>query len=259
MSRKGTKPTNVRREYRQSFLSGYEHIAQSRDENGNSKAEIVVDGSPKVKRGQAMYQVSVTFLIEQVSSDSGEYLYRVLLNDDPDILAMPVSKRSKKPTGQNAYLPKTGVKGGDSFSLVYGVYQSRQRSLSHTPQHPLQRVTPQIYSFLLGVIDRAIECTILIPENAPRIDDPGQRIESTPTQKSIRDNKKKGRRKKIRAKVLSEALPEEAASVVEIDGQVLGRGQANSEIRSNQLASRTYNGGELADGLSDGQTPDIGF
>lgn len=250
---------NVRREYRQSFISGFEHIAQSRDENGNRKTDVVVESSAAIKKGQRMYNVSISLIIEQISNDSGQYIYRILLNDDPNISCTPLSTRSKKAIGQAASLPKKNIKGGDSFSMVYGIHKDGKCSLSHTSQHPIQRVAPQVYSFILGAIDRAIECTILLPEDEKGNDDTGERSKGTPTQKSLGENKKTRRGKKIRAEVLPETLPEEAPGMVEIDREVLGRRQANSEIRSNQLGSGTYIGGELADSLSDGQAPDIGF
>ena len=246
MKQQRNKPKNVRREYRQSYLSGFEHPAQPRDENGNRETDIVVEGSKPIPRGKGGYQVSVTFVIEPIGNDSGKHNYRVLLNDDPDILITPYSIRGKKATGQAAYAPKKGIKGGDSFSLVYGVHESGNRSLSHTTQHPLSRVLPQIYSFLLGAIDTAVECTILVPENETANDDPGERIEGSATQKVLGTNTQKGWRKKVRTKVQSETVPEEATGMVEINGTVLGWGQANSEIRLNQLASGTYYGGELA-------------
>lgn len=252
-------PKNVRREYRQSFISGFEHLAQSRDENGNRKTDVVVESSAPIKRGQGMYNVSVTFVIEQVSNDSGEYVYRILLNDDPDISVLPISKRSKKAIGQVASLPKAGNKGGDSFSMVYGIHESGKRPLSHTPEHPVFRVASQVYSFLLGTIDRAIECTILIPNDTKTNDDAGERVQGPQSQESLGANKKAGRSKKIRAKILPEATPEKATSMVEINGPILGRRQEDSAARPDELGSGTYYGGELADSLSDGQTPDIGF
>lgn len=250
---------NVRREYRQSFISGFEPVVQSRDENGNRKTDVVVESSPPVKRGAGMYQVTLTFIIESVGDYRDEHAYRILLNDDPDISVLPVSKRSKKAIGQAARLPKKGLKGGDSFTMVYGIQPSGQRTLSHTPQHPLQRVAPQIYSYLLGAIDRAIECTILEPEDETSNDDARKRSEGTPTQENVGTDKKKGRRKKVLPEILPETLPEEASGMVEVDGTVLGWGQANSEIRLNQLGGGTYFGGELADTLASGETPDIGF
>lgn len=251
---------NVRRQYRQLLLSGYEHPAQSTNEKRDHKTlPKLTTEPPKLRKGERAYNLSIQVVIEQVSNDSGEYIYRVLLNDDPNLSVTPYSVRGKKETGPAVDLPKKGNKGGDSFSMVYGIHKGGQRALSHTPQHPLQRVLPQIYSFILGAIDRAIECTILIPEEAPRIDDPGQRIESTPTQKSLGADKKKRRGKALRPQVLPETLPEEAAILVADDGQVLGWEQRNPSHRLIDLGSGTDNGGAIANALSDGQTPDIGF
>lgn len=256
--KKGT--LNVRREYRQSYLSGFEHIAQSANQDGDSqKIKRLTDSPPKINKGQRSYSVSVQVIIEQVSNDSGEYTYRVLLNDDPNIFVSPYSIRSKKETGQAVDLPKKGIKGGDSFSLVYGIHKGQKRTLSHTAQHPLQRVVPQIYSFILGALDRAIECTILIPEDKAANDDTGKRIESTPTQESMGTDKKKGRGKKIRAEVLPETLPENSPLLVALDRALLGSGQGNREAGHVQLGSGTDNGGAIADDLSNGQTPDLGF
>lgn len=256
--KKGT--LNVRRGYRQSYLSGFEHIAQSTNQDSDSqKIKRLTDSPPKINKGQRSYSVSVQVIIEQVSNDSGLYTYRVLLNDDPNISVTPYSIRSKKETGQNVDLPKKGIKGGDSFSLVYGVHKGQHRTLSHTTQHPLPRVLPQIYSFILGAIDRAIECTILIPEDKATNDDSGKRAESTPTQESLGTDKEKRRSKKIRPEVLPEALPENSPLLVEIDGALLGSRQGNREVGLIQLGSGTDNGGAIANDLSNGQTPDIGF
>lgn len=259
MSGKKRKVQNVRRGYRQLFISGFEHLAQSRDENGNSKTEIVVGGSKPVKRGERSYKVSFTLILEQVSNDSGEYVYRVLVNDDPDISVTPYSIRSKKETGQTAHLPKTGIKGGSSFSLVYGIHESGNCSLSHTAQHSLPKVAPQLYSIAMGAIHRAIECTILLPENEKENDDTGERSEGSPTQKSLGTDKEKRRSKKVRAEVLPEAIPEKTPVLVETDRAILGERPGNREVGPINLGSGADNGGEIADALSDGQSPDLGF
>lgn len=260
MTKQMRKVKNARAAYRQLFLSGYEHIAQPKDPDGNSKTvKRLTDAAPQIVKGQRSYQVSLTFVIEQTGNDSSQYDYRILLNDDPNISVTPYSIRGKKTTGQVVDLPKTGIKGGDSFSMVYGIHQSGQRTLSHSPQHPIQRVAPQLYSFFLGAIDRAIECTILLTPKQEGNDDTGKRSESTPTQKGLGTDKKKGRGKKVLSEVLPETLPEKAAVMVEVNGEILGRGQANSETELGGLGGGTNQRGELADALSDGQSPDIGF
>jgi len=254
------KRENVVKRYRQLFLSGYEHTAQSSDEKRDSQKNAKIpEQRPEVPRGKGSYNVSVQFVIEEIGNDCGKHTYRVLLNDDPNILIAPYSIRSKKETGQTFNLPKKNIKGGTSFSVVYGVHEKGGSSLSHTEQHKIQFVTPLLYSFILGAIDRAIECTVLEPNKEQANDDTNKRIESTPPPKNVGTDKKAGRGKKIRAKVLPKALPEEAAGVVETNGSLLGGRQADAKAGPVELASGTYQGGELADSLSDGQPPDIGF
>jgi len=221
---------NARRQYRQQFLSGFEPVVQPGNEDGNSKTVTSVQNGPtQVKQGERSYYISIPVIIEQVSNDNQQYIYRILLNDDPDLFVSPYSIRSKKATGQAAYLPKTHIKGGSSFSMVYGVHKDGDGSLSHTQQHPIQQVAPQLYSYILGAIDRTIQCTLLLPERQKTVDDTGQRKERAPISEVIRTYTEKRRGKKVLPEVLPEALPEEATILVETDGTILGGGQENNE------------------------------
>lgn len=251
---------NVRREYRQAFLSGYESLIQSRNEDGNSKTlPRLTDSPPQVRKGERSYNLSIKVIVEQVSNDSGQYTYRICLADDPHLSVAPYSVRGKKETGQTVDLPKKGIKGGDSFSMVYGIHEDGSGTLSHTPQHPIQRVAPQIYSFILGAIDRAIECTILKPENEATNDDTRKRSEGTPTQENVGTDKKERRGKKVLPEILPETLPEETTVLVAADGAILGWRQIDPELRLAELGGGTDQRGELADTLASGETPDLGF
>jgi len=260
MKSKTRKVTNARREYRQQFLSGFEPVVQPGDANSNSKTlRDLTNETPQVHKGARCYNLSIPLIIEQVSNDSGEYIYRVLLNDDANILVAPYSIRGKKETGQAVNLPKTGIKGGTSFSMVYGVHEDGVGSLSHTKQHPIQQVAPQLYGYVLGAIDRAIQCTILITEDQKGDDGTGQRIESTPTSEVLGTDKKARRGKKVLSQVLPETLPEEAANLVEDDRKILGGRQEDAQNGLDRVRGDAYHGEGLEDLLTGDRPPDIGF
>lgn len=259
MAKKKRMVRNVTPLYRQLFISGYEHIDKSGNKDGNSKAVKQAEAHTTPIRGERCYHVSIPVIIEQISNDSGEYQYKISINAHSDIPIASFSKRGKKITGQIAHIPQEVGGKPDTFSLVYGIHKSGMRALSHTTEHPIFTTTAQIYGSILGIIDRAIQCTILQPENAQTNDDAGQRIESASTQKDVGGDKKTRRSKKVRAKILPETSPEETPLLVEIDRKVLGWGPANDDIRPIGMGSDIYTGGGIADSLANGETPDLGF
>lgn len=256
-SKKGLQ--SVRPRYRQAFLSGYEHLTQPKNENGDRKKDLEDAEITEPPRGKRSYNLSLQVIIEQAGNDSGEYLYKIRLNDNANLLVAPYSITGKKDIGPASSLPKETGQGVYVLPLVYGIHEGGNGTLSHPNGRDILQETSHIYGWLLGQLDRAIKCTVLKPENEATNDDTGQRKEGTPTPKSMGTNKKARRGKKVLPKVLPETPSEKAAELVEDDWEILVGRQEDAQARHELLGSRTYDGSSIADALSDGQAPDIGF
>lgn len=250
---------NVRRLYTQQVLSGYEHFVQPRNENGNSEKVERSSAVEKIERGKGSYIVYVPVIINAAGDDSNKHEYQISINDNSNVAISAYSQRSKKATGQVHNLPKE--KGGkvSKISMVYGISENGIGTLSPINERQVLRDVASIYSWLLVQVGRAIQCTILQPENEKTNDDTGKRVQGTQAQEIVRDDKKGRRRKKVLSQVLPENSSKETAVLVETDRQILGRGQGDIELRSLHLGSVFDNREGIADILERGETPDIGF
>ena len=253
--KKGTK--NVGRNYRQLFFSGFKSDIQPGNEDGNSKTVKQVAERQEPVKGARCYKILVPVIIEQTSYDSGQYNYRILLNDNANLPISPYSIRGKKDIGPSANAPKKEGRRTNAIHLVYGVHEDGVRALSHTNQSNVQPDAAQIYSFVLGQIDRAIECTIFEHQNGKGDDDTGKRVESTSPSKSVRSNKKTRRSKKVLPEVLPETLPEEPARMVEVDREVLGWGPMYTEAGHIRLGGYPDDRGNPEKTIREGGTPNI--
>jgi hypothetical protein len=245
MSKKGSR--NVGRYYRQQVLSGYEHFIQQ-EKQDNDSASVEQRGTQAAiwnAREQACYQILVPVIIEKISVDSERYGYKILLNDDVDILVAPYSKRGKKTTKPPTSIPgKTGQKSS-SLRMVYGVHATGQPPLSHPLELNVPEALARLYSFILGKIDATLQCTLQQLENPPGDDDTRERAESASPPKSVGANKEGRRSKKVRAKILPEALSEIPAQVDELDGALLGSGQGDNDNRLDSVGNDSFVGTAL--------------
>lgn len=244
MSNKGNV-NNARRLYRQQVLSGFEHIYQPKDEDGNSSQDEQ-GGEEKLpsKFWQSKaHQISIKLIIEKVGTSGDEHKFRIRLNDDTDIFVSTYAKQSKRVSKETATIPGKGNGKTVSLPMVYGIQQSGNRALSPTDGHSLPEAIAQLYSFLLVNLDRTIERIILEQENTSANDDTGKRVQGDEPPKKLGTNKAKGRRSKVLSEVRDEAIPEVSPQVVETYGEILGERLSDIENRLGTVGNNTDNSG----------------
>lgn len=227
------KNTDVRPVARQFVLSGWSDSIQPKD--------VYSDGTTNEPRGeeatqggrewqQKVYKLSFSLIVEQVSDDGNQHVYKVLVNDDSDLLVSTYSKRSKKTTSSALAVPKKKSKG-KSLALVYGVHPDGKCTLSHPTGQAGAILTAELYSWLLGQIDDVIQYRLQQQNKQTTDDDTGQRVESASTPTNVGGHQTRGRGKALRPKVRAEALPEEGAGMVETYGEILGERRGHIEDR----------------------------
>lgn len=239
---KGLK--NARRIYTQQVLSGFEHLNQPEDENGNSSQNEQgrTEKLPPKFWEQKSYQVSISVIIEKTSTGSNQHEYSISLNADSDILIAPIAKSGKKTTQSPHTIHREKVTKTRKIPMVYGIHKAGVDTLSYPARYPTSTGVTEFYSYLLGQIDRAIECTIQQQEITSGNDDSGQRSESPPTPKNVGSNKAKRRGSKILPKIRNEALSEVPPKVDDINGAVLGGGSSNTGDRLDTMGNDTFVG-----------------
>lgn len=219
MSKKGNVQ-NVGRIYRQQVLSGYEHINQPSDTNGDSSQDEQ-RGEEKLSSKfwqSKTYQVSIKLIIEKTSNGGDEHKFTIRLNDDNDVLISPYAKQSKRVSKDAFTILGSSSRKTVSLPMVYGIHKAGVCTLSPSSGNSLPETIAQLYSFLLVQLDRTVECIILKQENKTGDDDNGERVQSDESPKVLGSNKAKGRSAKILPKVRDETIPEIPAKMVETDG-----------------------------------------
>lgn len=239
----GSNKTNVRAIARQLVLSSFGGSVQSRDVFSDGSTQPVGEQKDSAKPNweQKNYKLSFTVQLEEISVDGDKHVYQISLNDDANLSMLPISKRSKSATGQAVTVPQKKSKS-KKVAVVYGIQQDGKLSLPHTSGLKSLTGIADFYSWLLGQIDDAIQFRLQQQKNQKTDDDAGKRDESPQPQEDVGKHKKAGRGKKVRAEVLPEALPEEAAVLVENDGPVLGNGYANIVNQLGVDAMDTFDG-----------------
>lgn len=243
------KNKDVKAIARQFVLSGLSGIMEPR--------EIYSDGSTQQlgrkendTKGpdwqQKTYQATVSFIIEETGLAGDKHEYRVRLNDDAHLLVTTYSARSKKATSPTVAIPQK--KGKDTtLALVYGVHKEGPGTLAHPTGQEGIRIAANIYSFLLGQIDNAIQYRLHQLKGQETTDDTGERYSSSLLRKDVGGHKKTGGGKEIRPKVLSEALPETTPILVEAIGALLGDGHPDYQDRIKRVGDDNFIGTGLED------------
>lgn len=204
---------NARRDYRQQLLSGWSDFGKPENWDSGSPPEVKPAIEEGFTRKQTAYQISLPVVIEQISLHGDELLYTIRLNDDVDLPISTYSKRSKKAVEPSTTIPRKNIKGSVSVPMVYGVQPGGQYSLSHTVDNQTVKLSTAIYSHLLEQVDRAVECLILKLEKQETNDDARKRKEGTQSPKNLGTNQETRWGKALRAKVLSETVPEESTGM----------------------------------------------
>jgi len=238
---------NVGTVYTQSLLSGYEHLLQSSNTDGNSPpTEQRGEETPQeLKREQKAYKVLGPVIIEKVGGDSDKLTYAIHLNGNPDLLVSPTSTRSKTTPQNGIAVHHAKSKKTVKVRLDYGIHQTGQYPLSHSNGvSPLIQIA-HITGFILDAINTTIERTIFLPEKTKSVLDPGSSPEGTPTQENVGTHKAKRRSKKVHPKIHSEALPEVSPQLDEPNRSVLGNRHRDSADKLAGMGNDTDDRGEL--------------
>lgn len=240
MSKKVEKK-NVGRIYRQQVLSGYEHIIQPQDTDGNSPSNEQ-RREEKVKPSfwqQKSYQVSFSVIIEKVGDSGDQHNYRIHLNGDSDISLSPISIRSKKVSQSPYTIHQPQAKKGIKIPLVYGIHKSGVRSLSYPDGYSIPEGIAHVYSFLLGQLDRAIECTLQQQENQAGNDDSGQRAKGTQSPENLGEHQAEGWSEKVLPEIRNETVPEKDTMVDGTPWKILGNRLANGQDKLGGVGNDT--------------------
>jgi len=234
---------NVGTLYTQSVLSGYSHLLQSSNTDGNSTPdEQRGEASPQeLKREQKAYKVFVPFVVEKVGGDSDKLTYSIHLNGNTHLLVSPYSIRGKTASQDGVTVPFKEDEKTVKVRLDYGVHQTGKYPLSHPDGHsPIIQIA-HITGFVLDAINATIERTILKPTQEEAILDARECAESASTSTDVGTHKAKRRGKKVHPKVHAETLPKVPPQLDETNGSVLGDGYRDSENRLVEVDDYPYN------------------
>jgi len=238
---------NVGTVYTQSLLSGYEHLLQSSNTNGDSSSdEQGRKTTPQeLKREQKAYQILVPLILEKVGGDGDKLTYAIHFNGNTHLLVSPYSIRGKKTSQDATTVPFKTDEKTVKVRLDYGIHQTGQYPLSHPNGYsPLIQIA-HITGFVLDAINTTIERTIFLPEKTESVLDPGSSAEGTPTQENVGTHKAKRRSKKVHPKIHSEALPEVSPQLDEPNRSVLGNRHRDSTDKLAGMGNDTDDRGEL--------------
>lgn len=242
MSQKVQK--NVRRLYTQQVLSGFKHLIQPADQDGDSpqNEQRGAEKLPQEFWKQKNYQISISVIIEDVSTDSNEHQYKISINDDADILISPVSRVRQKTPKQVVTIHQETNSQTRKVPMVYGIHEGGISSLSYPIGYSIGRGITEFYSFLLGQIDRAIERVVLEQKNETGNDDTGKREKSPQSPKDLGDDTETRRSSKVRNKIRNENKPKNRSSVDEANGKILGRRPPNTGDRLDKVGDDPFIG-----------------
>lgn len=210
---------DVRPIARQLVLSGMRDSIQPKDVfgDGSSEESERQETAKKPDWQSKVYNISITFQFEQVSVDGDKHVYSILFNDDANLLATPISTRSKKAIGPTVTIPQKKSKS-KKMAMVYRVHESGSATFSHPVGQAALRDVAEVYSFILGQIDDAIQFRLQQQAEQTTGNDTRQRDKGTLAPKDVGRHQTARRGEKIRAQVLPETLPETSPALVETDG-----------------------------------------
>jgi len=246
MSKKGSTK-DVRPIARQFVLSGFVNSIQQEDVySDGSKKQLVREnvGAKGPDWKQKSYQATINFIVEEVSVDSDKHIYYISINDDANLSIATYSTRGKKATSENVTVPQTQSKT-KKLALVYGIHEDGSCTFSHPSGQTGARILADVYSFLLGQIDDAIQFRLQQLADKARNDDTGERIESTLPQENVGEHPKARRGKKVLPQVLPKTIPENSPLLVAYERAVLGNGYENEPDKPGGMDDNTFIGSAL--------------
>lgn len=231
------KKANALSGYRQSVLSGWGDYGKPDNWDGDSKAQK--PGKPVTKKGdtwqQKRYKILVPVIIDEISYDGNQYRYSLSINANTDISVFPVTATRKEIAGQGTVLPAEKGAKWDKVSMVSRVQPEGKYSLSYPSDVALQFGIAQIYSHILGTVDRAIERRVqFLAGQEGQTNTRGSKAGAS-SQKGVGTNKKTRRSKKVLPQVRTETTSETSANLDGFGRKVLGHGQGNGENKTGTM------------------------
>jgi hypothetical protein len=222
---------NAKSGYYQLTLSGFQGALQpaNKDSEGDKREPKTTE--PKTAFWQkSEYIVFIPFIVKQVSISDSELRYKLQVDCNIDILIAPRPKRGQVDVEQIAYIPHTETKRPTALPLVSRISTIGMSTFSFADGLSIYEGIAHVFSGTMDKVNAALQCIILKSEKTKaRIVDSGKRVESTPTPKGIRANKKKGRSAPLRAQVLPENEAEATPTLAETNGEILGNRHENWE------------------------------
>lgn len=230
------KTRNVRALARQLVLSGCGNSIQSKDiySDGDETIGRRAKTTKEPQWEQTVYRAAVSFVIEQVSVGSDKHEYKIFINDDADLSLCTYAKRGKKATSDVFTVPQAKSQT-KTLAMVYGVHKSGELSLSLTARQEGVQNAADVYSWLLGQIDDAVQFRLQRLEEQAHNDDPAKRDKGTLPQENVGEHQAPRRRKTVRTKIRTKTIPEDPSVLVGVDGQVLGMRPGNGQYQPEGL------------------------
>lgn len=207
--------------YTQQVLSGWGNSDKQADKNSQSIPEgesITWNATPSFWQQEA-YTILVPVIVKRVAIRGNEYEYEIRIPTNVDVLVSPNLPTSQRLLKQVSSLAKTAKRDNTKVSLVSRISEEGKSPLSPASSDAIPATIAYVYSRILGIVNRAVECMVLQPGQAQGDADNGYGNQLSQGQEgSLGEHQEGGRSKAIRSKVRPKDDPKDASRMVEVDG-----------------------------------------